>query len=144
MEEYLWLFVSAFLAATLLPLSSEVFLIGLMATENYNSAVLWTMASLGNVAGSCINWTIGRFCLNWKGRRWFPISQDRLNTARKWFIRYGVWSLLLAWLPVIGDPLTFIAGIMRVKFHTFLTLVTIGKAGRYGVLILIADDILKI
>jgi membrane protein YqaA with SNARE-associated domain len=143
MEGYIWLFASALLAATVVPFSSEVVLIGLMSAENYNSVFLWAVASLGNVAGACINWGVGKFCLKWRDRNWFPVSKDQLDSAEKWFLRYGVWSLLLAWLPVIGDPLTFVAGIMRVDLRLFVILVAIGKVGRYGVLILLADDVLN-
>jgi|TARA_B110000438_G_C15613220_1_gene563156 membrane protein YqaA with SNARE-associated domain len=139
MEGYFGLFLSALLSASILPFSSEVVLIGLMATENYNSVFLWIMASLGNVAGACINWFLGRFCLNWRDKSWFPISKKQLDGAGKWFLRYGVWTLLFSWLPIIGDPLTFFAGIMRVNFSLFIMLVAIGKACRYGLLILLAE-----
>jgi membrane protein YqaA with SNARE-associated domain len=138
MEGYLGLFLSAFLSATILPFSSEVVLIGLIAAEGYNSAILWGMASIGNIAGACINWWLGRFCLNWKDRNWFPVSQNQLDTAESWFLRYGLWTLIFSWLPIIGDPLTFVAGIMRVNFSLFVILVAIGKSSRYGVLILLA------
>ena len=113
-----------------------------MAAGNYDVAVLWALASLGNILGACINWGLGRFCLLWQDRRWFPVSRDQLDRAGTWFSRYGVWSLLLAWVPVIGDPLTFAAGIMRVDFRLFLVLVAIGKAGRYAVLVLAAQGFL--
>ena len=142
MEGYLGLFASALLAATILPFSSEAVLVGLMAAGDFDAAGLWAVASLGNVLGACINWGLGRFCLHWRDRRWFPVSGDQLDRAGKWFSRYGVWSLLLAWVPVIGDPLTFVAGIMRVDFRLFLGLVAIGKAGRYAVLVAAAQGLL--
>jgi|TARA_B110000438_G_C15725039_1_gene611612 membrane protein YqaA with SNARE-associated domain len=144
MEGYLGLFFSALLSASILPFSSEVVLVGLIATENYNSTILWGMATFGNVAGACINWWLGRFCLNWRDRNWFPVSQKQLDTAESWFLRYGVWSLLFSWLPIVGDPLTFLAGILRVNFGLFIILVTIGKAGRYGILVLLAKGIIGI
>ena len=142
MEGYLGLFFSAFLAATILPFSSEAVLVGLMAVGHYDAVGLWALASLGNVLGACINWGLGRFCLHWRDRRWVPVSEDQPNRAGTWFSRYGVWSLLLAWVSVIGDPLTFAAGIMRVDFRLFVVLVAIGKAGRYGVLVLVAQGLL--
>jgi membrane protein YqaA with SNARE-associated domain len=90
MEGYLGLFVSAFLAATILPFSSEAVLVGLMAAGNYDVAVLWALASLGNILGACINWGLGRFCLHWQDRRWFPVSRDQLDHAGTWFSRYAV------------------------------------------------------
>ncbi len=142
MEGYLGLFVSALLAATILPFSSEAVLVGLMAAGHYDVIGLWALASLGNVLGACINWGLGRFCLHWQDRRWFPVSRDQLDRAGTWVSRYGVWSLLFAWLPVIGDPLTFAAGIMRVDFRLFVVLVAIGKAGRYAVLVLAVEGVL--
>ena len=142
MEGYLGLFVSALLAATILPFSSEAVLVGLMAAGHYDAIGLWALASLGNVLGAYINWGLGRFCLHWQDRRWFPVSRDQLDRAGTWVSRYGVWSLLFAWLPVIGDPLTFAAGIMRVDFRLFVVLVAIGKAGRYAVLVLAVEGVL--
>ena len=142
MEGYLGLFLSALLAATVLPFSSEAVLVGLMAAGDYDMAWLWFYASLGNVMGAAVNWGLGRFCLHWQDRRWFPVGKDRLDRAGRWFSRYGVWSLLLAWVPIIGDPLTFAAGILRVNFWLFLILVAIGKAGRYAVVILAAQGLL--
>jgi membrane protein YqaA with SNARE-associated domain len=100
------------------------------------------VASLGNVLGAVVNWVLGRFCLHWRDRRWFPVDKENLDRAGRWFSRYGVWSLLLAWVPIIGDPLTFAAGILRVNFWLFLILVAIGKAGRYAVVILAAQGLL--
>ena len=142
MEGYVGLFLSAFLAATVLPFSSEAVLVGLMAAGDYDMIWLWFLASLGNVLGAAVNWGLGRFCLRWQDRRWFPVDKEKLDRAGRWFSRYGVWSLLLAWVPFIGDPLTFAAGVLRVNFWLFLLLVSIGKAGRYAVVILAAQGFL--
>ena len=142
MEGYVGLFLSALLAATVLPFSSEAVLVGLMAARDYDMIWLWFLASLGNVLGAAVNWGLGRFCLRWQDRRWFPVDKEKLDRAGRWFSRYGVWSLLLAWVPFIGDPLTFAAGVLRVNFWLFLLLVSIGKAGRYAVVILAAQGFL--
>jgi membrane protein YqaA with SNARE-associated domain len=142
MEGYVGLFLSALLAATVLPFSSEAVLVGLMASGDYDMIWLWFLASLGNVLGAAVNWGLGRFCLRWQDRRWFPVDKEKLDRAGRWFSRYGVWSLLLAWVPFIGDPLTFAAGVLRVNFWLFLLLVSIGKAGRYAVVILAAQGFL--
>ena len=136
------LFLSALLAATVLPFSSEAVLVGLMAAGDYDMIWLWFLASLGNGLGAAVNWGLGRFCLRWQDRRWFPVDKEKLDRAGRWFSRYGVWSLLLAWVPFIGDPLTFAAGVLRVNFWLFLLLVSIGKAGRYAVVILAAQGFL--
>ena len=142
MAGYVGLFLSALLAATVLPFSSEAVLVGLMAAGDYDMIWLWFLASLGNVLGAAVNWGLGRFCLRWQDRRWFPVDKEKLDRAGRWFSRYGVWSLLLAWVPIIGDPLTFAAGVLRVNFWLFLLLVSIGKAGRYAVVILAAQGFL--
>lgn len=128
---YALLFVSAFLSATLLPGSSEVVLLGLLASAKGQPFVLVAVAIVGNVAGSVVNWGLGRYFLVLKDRSWFPVKAAMLARAQAWFARYGSWSLLLSWVPVIGDPLTLVAGMMQVPFFRFLLLVATGKAVRY-------------
>ena len=125
------LFTVAFLAATILPLQSEAVLAGLYLSGNYNAALLLFTATAGNVLGACVNWWLGRHLQRFKDKRWFPVSKKLLARARIIYRRYGVWTLLLAWVPFIGDPLTIIAGILRTPFWLFAVLVTFGKAGRY-------------
>ncbi|MBH3428230.1 YqaA family protein [Pseudomonas alkylphenolica] len=131
------LFFSAFGAATLLPLQSEAVLVGLLVREPQAVASLLLIATLGNVLGSIVNWLLGRGIEHLRDRRWFPFTQAQLDKAQQRYQRYGQWSLLLSWMPVIGDPLTLIAGIMREPFWRFVILVTIAKAGRYAVLALL-------
>lgn len=128
---YSTLFASAFLSATLLPGSSEVLLATYVASEQGDVWVLLVAAVTGNVLGSVANWIIGRFLSQLSTRKWFPISTKRYEQAGEWFNKYGKWSLLFAWLPVIGDPLTIVAGGLRVPFGIFVILVTIGKIARY-------------
>ena len=135
---YLTLFLVAFLAATILPLSSEVVLAGLSSTSG-EKILLLVVASFGNVLGSSFNWVLGKYARNLETKKWFPFSTNQLQKASFWFTKYGKWSLLFAWLPIIGDPLTFIAGVVRLRFVPFLILVTIGKVSRY-ILIIIGVD----
>lgn len=139
---YLGLFLTAFVAATLLPLSSEAVLVALSSAGGYDVALLFALATLGNTLGAVVNWALGRFCLHWAGRRWFPFSRDQLSRAGERFRHYGVWSLLFAWVPVVGDPLTFAAGVLRVRFPTFVILVAIGKAARYAAVLAVARGVL--
>lgn len=129
------LFFVSFLAATLLPLSSELALAALITEGSYHPAVLFFAASLGNILGSIVNYGLGRLGLRWQDCRWFPVSHAALTRAQSWFQRYGQWSLLLAWVPVIGDPLTLAAGVLRVRFGLFLLLVSLSKMGRYAVVV---------
>ena len=133
-ESYLGLFAVAFLAATVLPAYSEVLFAGLLAT-GYDPVLLWAWATAGNTLGAALNWVMGRYLLRFQDRRWFPFRPGTLGPAQRWFQRYGVWSLLLAWAPVGGDALTFIAGFMRVRFDLFLLLTAIGKGSRYAILL---------
>lgn len=132
---YLTAFGSGFLAATLLPVASEVVVVGLATRPDVEVGPLWLAASLGNTLGAVVNYGLGRFALHWRDRRWFPVRPDQLARAQAWFRRWGVWTLLLAWAPVVGDALTVIAGIMRVRPLAFVTLVFIGKAARYAALL---------
>lgn len=131
---YSGLFVAAFAAATILPLQSEAVLVGLLLSGNYPAAALIAVASTGNVLGSAVNWLLGIGIERFKDRAWFPPSTERLAQAQSWYQRYGKWSLLGSWLPIIGDPLTVAAGVLKEPFWMFLILVTVAKVGRYLVL----------
>lgn len=138
MEAYLGLFFSAFLAATLVPAYSEILFAGLLQA-GYDPMLLLAWASTGNTLGSAVNWLLGRYLLHFRDRKWFPFKDNSLGAAQRWFNRWGVWSLLLAWLPVGGDALTFIAGVMRVPFWLFLLLTAVGKTARYAILLGLVD-----
>jgi len=128
---YLSLFVISFLAATILPFSSELTLAGLIVTSNYDNLLLLIVASIGNVLGSVVNWALGFYSRNLSSKKWFPFKETQIEKSSKWFRKFGKWSLLFAWVPVLGDPLTLIAGLLRVKFLDFIILVAIGKVSRY-------------
>ena len=128
---YLSLFVISFLAATILPFSSELSLAGLIATSDYDNLLLLIVASFGNVLGSVVNWALGSYSRNLTIKKWFPFKETQIERSSKWFRKFGKWSLLFAWVPVVGDPLTLVAGILRVKFIDFIILVAIGKVSRY-------------
>ncbi|WP_454870213.1 YqaA family protein [Pseudomonas lini] len=135
---YIGLFLAAFGAATLLPLQSEAVLVGLLLSGQYWLWSLLAVATLGNVLGSLLNWWLGRGIERFRDRRWFPVSPRHLERAQKHYQRYGHWSLLLSWVPIIGDPLTLVAGVMREPLGRFLMIVTLAKGARYGVLALAA------
>jgi membrane protein YqaA with SNARE-associated domain len=131
---YLSLFTISFLAATILPFSSELTLAGLIATSDYDNLLLLIVASFGNVSGSVINWALGFYSRNLTNKKWFPFKDKQIEKSSQWFSKFGKWSLLFAWVPFIGDPLTLVAGLLRVKFLEFLILVMIGKISRYLVI----------
>ena len=128
------LFTAAFLAATLLPLQSEAVLAGLLVAGDHAPLALILVATAGNVLGSVVNWIVGRSLLRFRHRRWFPASDRQLDRAQGWYRRYGRWTLLGSWLPVVGDPLTLVAGVMREPLIPFVLLVTLAKGMRYVVL----------
>ena len=128
---YLGLFVAAFGAASLLPMQSEAVLVGMLLSDQYSATTLLTIATLGNVLGSVLNWVLGRSVERLRHKRWFPVSDAKLSKAQRFYLRYGRWSLLLSWVPIIGDPLTMIAGVMREPLWRFLLIVTLAKGARY-------------
>ena len=127
---YPGLFLSAFLAATILPLSSEVVL-ALLLANGFSPVSLVGAATAGNVLGSVVNYWLGMLGSDLVFKRVLSLSDVQLEKAENRFRRYGVFSLLFAWLPVVGDPLTVAAGVFKVRFDLFVLLVGIGKCGRY-------------
>ncbi|KLK94622.1 membrane protein [Microvirga vignae] len=131
LAEYSALFAAAFLSATIFPFQSEAVLFGMLVAEHYPWWLLILVASLGNILGSIVNWFLGRFFSHFEGSRWFPVKREQMAKAEKWYHRYGRWTLLLSWVPVIGDPLTIVAGVLREPLPVFILLVTLAKTGRY-------------
>ena len=130
----LGLFFSALIAATLFPAQSELVLASLLIAGKQPVSMLILVATVGNVLGSAINWWLGRYLEHFRERRWFPFKPQALERAAGWYHRYGRWSLLLSWMPIIGDPLTLVAGVLREPLPTFIAVVTLAKLGRYLVL----------
>jgi len=124
------LFLAAFGAATILPFQSEI-VFAAMATQG--PSPLWLLvvvASVGNTLGSVVNYWLGLFIEHYRDRRWFPAGERQLERAQAWYLKYGVWTLLLSWAP-FADPLTIVAGIFRTPFWLFLGLVAAAKTGRF-------------
>ena len=141
LSAYLGLFTAAFVAATLVPTASEVGVVALSLQNGADLWLIWAVATAGNTLGAFINWLLGRFCYHWRDRHWFPFRPAQLERAADRFQHYGVWSLLFAWLPIVGDPLTFVAGLLRTPPVIFLALTGIGKGARYAVLIWFAKGL---
>ena len=129
--EYGALFAAAFLSATIFPFQSEAVLFGMLVADHSQWWLLILIASVGNVLGSIVNWFLGRFFSRFEGRRWFPVKRGQMARAQEWYHRYGRWTLLLSWMPVIGDPLTIVAGVLREPLPVFIALVALAKTGRY-------------
>lgn len=129
------LFAAAFAAASIFPAQSEAILLGLVATNDYPLIALLAVASIGNILGALLNWWLGLYVQRFKDRKWFPVREAALVRAQNHYARYGRWLLLLSWVPIIGDPITIAAGIMRERIVPFLILVSIAKTGRYIALV---------
>ena len=128
---YISLFTVAFMVATIVPFGSEMYFATLLSLNQYNNIFLLIAASIGNVLGSVFNWVCGYYINYFIKKPWFPIKKDKITKATEIFNHYGKWSLLLSWVPFIGDPITFVAGTLRFSLVQFLILVSIGKVGRY-------------
>ena len=136
---YFQLSLISFLAATILPFSSEVVLTTMYLSNSFEPYFLLIFASIGNIIGSITNWYLGKKITLFQNRKWFPVSPDQLERSRKYFQKYGLWSLLLAWVPIIGDPLTLLAGVLKVRFSIFFLLVSISKISRYVFILYLAS-----
>lgn len=132
MAELISLFLSAFLSATLLPSQSELVLTGIYALGNHSLIELIIIATCGNVLGAVTNWFLGNYSNRFRKSTYYPSKQ--IDKLEKYYAKYGVWTLMLSSIPIIGDPLTVLAGVYKVKLWIFLIFVTISKLGRYVVL----------
>ena len=139
---YASLFLAAFLAATILPAQSELGLAGLLVSGSHNTIVLIAVASVGNTLGATINWGLGRGIVHFQKNKWFPASPKQLDLVSDWYRKYGRWSLLLSWVPVVGDPITVAAGVLREPFFSFLIIVGVAKTVRYLIVALIALELI--
>jgi len=129
------LFISSFLAATIMPMSSEAVLAGVAVATKQDRWTLWAVATTANTLGALLNWSFGRWGARFRDRHWFPINREAYDKAAERFRRYGSWSLLFSWIPFVGDPVTLVAGAAGVGLLPFLVLVAIGKGARYAVIL---------
>jgi membrane protein YqaA with SNARE-associated domain len=128
---YFGLFLAALAAGSIFPVPSEAALVAMILTSDNPVWIAVAVATTGNVTGSMINWFLGRGIERLRGTRWFPVSEASVERAGRWYHKYGRWSLLLSFVPIIGDPLTIIAGVMKESLWFFVAVVTIAKLGRY-------------
>lgn len=124
------LFAAAFVAGSVIPFQSELVFAGLLLADVSPFWALVAVASTGNTLGAVLNYALGRGALRFQGRRWFPVRPASLARAERWYARWGVWSLLLSWVPM-GGLVTLVAGVMRTPLWLFLPLVAVPKTLRY-------------
>ena len=132
---YFILFITAFISATLFPLGSEALLI-YDITQGYNIYLLLFFATFGNSLGSIVNYFLGL-----KGKEYLLIkkllNEKYIIKVKNYFDKYGAWSIFFSWLPIIGDSITFVAGVLKYDFKKFLILVVVAKFSRYLFLVLV-------
>ena len=130
--EYLYLLFSSFISATIFPMGSEALLI-YDINQKLNIYLLLFVATFGNSLGSIINYWFG-----YSGEEYLEkkklIQNSQLNRYKEFFNRYGSFSLLLSWVPVIGDPITMVAGLLKYNIYKFIFWVTLAKFLRYSFL----------
>jgi membrane protein YqaA with SNARE-associated domain len=134
------LFAAAFAAATIIPMQSEVVFVALQVAGHVPIASLIVVASIGNTLGALVNYYIGLGITRFEQKRWFPATPAQMARAEIWFQRWGVWILLVSWLPG-GDVMTVMAGVMRTRLWLFMVLVGIAKTSRYIGLALITNGL---
>jgi membrane protein YqaA with SNARE-associated domain len=128
------LFLAAFLAATILPFSSEA-LLGAMALGDWSGSSLLIVASIGNTLGGLTNYGLGRWFPEEKAKRWFRMDATKAERWQHFVHRRGAWAALLCWLPVVGDPIAIALGLFRAPFLPVAVLMFIGKCARYGLIL---------
>ena len=138
---YISLFISAFLAATILPAQSESMLAFQISAAPDEIVKLIVVATFGNVLGALVNWGLGMFATRYRDRAWFPVGRDKLDRAEVQYRKFGRYSLLVSWVPFIGDPITVVAGVLREPLWSFLFLVTIAKSSRYIVIAMLVTGV---
>ncbi|MGO2232652.1 DedA family protein [Marinomonas sp. UCMA 3892] len=135
MLNYLFIFLVSFLSATILPLGSEGLLLYYANDATLSVFYLWIWASLGNTLGGLTNWFLGLYLVRFEHKKWFPMKASTRQKAELFFNKYGIWSLLFTWLPVVGDGIALVSGVLRTPIWYFLPLVLIGKAARYALIL---------
>ncbi|TKG97359.1 DedA family protein [Puteibacter caeruleilacunae] len=131
---YPGIFLISFIASTLFPLGSEGFVI-MAVTSEYNSWLVWLFATAGNFAGAVTNYYVGYYGDRFILSKYIKVASDKKEKAQKLFAKWGAPVLFFSWLPIIGDPLCVIPGVLKLKLHIFSFWVLLGKAFRYFLVI---------
>jgi membrane protein YqaA with SNARE-associated domain len=135
---YSSLFLLSFMASTVIPIGSEWLLIA-MVMKGFDPVLTVSTATAGNTLGACTTYGIGIYGSTWVIQKLFRMDVKSQKRAEKFYAKYGVWSLLFSWLPLVGDPICFAGGLLRIHFGLFVLLVLAGKLFRYGLLAILVS-----
>jgi len=130
---YSSLFILSFMASTVVPIGSEWLLVS-MIMKGFDPVLTVSTATAGNTLGACTTYGIGIYGSTWVIQKLFRMDEKSQKRAESVYAKYGVWSLLFSWLPLVGDPICFAGGLLRIHFGLFVVLVLAGKLFRYGIL----------
>ena len=135
---YIYLFILSFMASTVIPIGSEWLLIS-MVMKGFDPVLAVSTATAGNTLGACTTYGIGIYGSTWVTQKLFRMDENSQKRAEKFYARYGIWSLLFSWLPLVGDSICFAGGLLRIHFGMFVVLVSAGKLFRYGLLAILVS-----
>ena len=139
---YFAMFLLGFLASTLLPVASEWLLVTLLL-KGLNPSLLLICATGGNFLGACTTYFVGLYGSDYAIKKIMKIDDQKRAKAEAIYNKYGAVSLLFSWIPIIGDPLCLVGGVLRVHFAKYAVLVFIGKFLRYGATVLLVEHGVK-
>lgn len=125
-------FFIAFLSASLIPIQGALIMLALLASGKYTDWLLVLVACAGTLAGIGINWILGRYLSRFQNEKWFPVKTSYMDKAKLLFDRHGRATLLLAGVPLIGDPITIVAGALRINFGFYFLTAGLSKCAQYG------------
>lgn len=135
---YMGLFIVSFLAATLIPLGSEIFVVA-MTLSGYNPWIIFATATTGNSLGAATNYCVGKYGANFIFSRYVKVNSEKRQNIERMYQKWGSPVLFFSWVPVVGDPLTMVAGGFNLNFYIFTFWVILGKAFRYTLVIMTAE-----
>ena len=130
-------FVMSVISASIIPAQGELIMFALLASGKYTDWLLLTVACAGTVLGVSINWILGRYLSKFQNEKWFPVKGTYIEKAKTLFDKHGRAALLMAGIPLIGDPITIVAGALKVNFGFYLITAGLSKCARYGLVFLI-------
>lgn len=125
-------FSISLLSASIIPAQGELVMFALLASGKYTAWLLLCAACTGTFLGVGINWILGRYLSQFQNAKWFPVKSSYIEKSKLLFDKHGRAALLLSGVPLIGDPITIVAGALKVNFGFYLLTAGLAKCARYG------------